>query len=240
MPFPRANIHSLCCNTFERFAETTKPAAIRRQEKLFARPAMKGRPMKKERLLAFNDAVLAIIMTILVLELKKPDEITLSGFWALRNNYFAYWLSFFWLGSVWISMHGIWEKVELVSRTVLWWNLIFLFFASFMPYATGLVSTHFNNSLAQAFYGGVVIVVTCVNWILHKVVDSANPGNHSLLEATKAFRMFQLPDIAIKLIGLILSLTVYPPAMMYGVLAAAAYVQLTKIIYYKKTRRNPF
>ena len=196
--------------------------------------------MKKERLLAFTDAVLAIIMTILVLELKKPEEISLSGLWALRSNYFAYWLSFFWLGSVWISMHSIWEKVETVSRTVLWWNLIFLFFASFMPYATGLVSTNFNNHLTQAFYGIVVIVVTCVNWILHKVVDRANPGNQSLHEATKSYRMFQVPDIAIKLIALILSLTVYPPAMMYGVLAAAVYVQLSKAIYYRKTRRNVY
>lgn len=196
--------------------------------------------MKKDRLLAFNDAVLAIIMTILVMELKKPEEISISGFWALRNNYFAYWLSFFWLGSVWISMHSIWEHAEKVSRTVLWWNLIFLFFASFMPYATGLVSSHFDNPLTQAFYGIIVIIITCANWILHKVVDSANPGNSALLNATRAYRRFQLPDIAIKVVALILSLTVYPPAMMYGVLAAAGYVQLSKIIYYRKRKRNAY
>jgi hypothetical protein len=71
-------------------------------------------------------------------------------------------------------------------------------------------------------------------------VDRANPGNQSLHEATKSYRMFQVPDIAIKLIALILSLTVYPPAMMYGVLAAAVYVQLAKAIYYRKTRRNVY
>ena len=196
--------------------------------------------MKKERLLAFNDAVLAIIMTILVMELKKPEEITISGFWALRNNYFAYWLSFFWLGSVWISMHSIWENAEKVSRTVLWWNLIFLFFASFMPYATGLVSTHFDNRLTQGFYGIIVIIITCTSWMLHKVLDTADPGNTPLLNATKSYRMLQLPDIAIKIAALILSLTVYPPAMMYGVLAAAGYVQLSKFIYFRKTKRNAY
>ena len=196
--------------------------------------------MKKDRLLAFNDAVMAIIMTILVLELKKPEELSISGFWALRANYFAYCLSFFWLGSVWISMHGIWEHAEQVSRTVLWWNLIFLFFSSFMPYATGLVSANFNNTLTQAFYGIIVIIITCTNWILHKVVDSANPQNEALLAATKAYRLFQLPDIAIKVIALVISLTVYPPAMMYGVLAAAGYVQLSKFIYFRKTKRNAY
>ena len=196
--------------------------------------------MKKERLLAFNDAVMAIIMTILVLELKKPSEISVSGFLELKTNFFAYCLSFFWLGSVWISMHSIWEHVEQVSRTVLWWNLIFLFFSSFMPYATGLVSANFNNRLTQAIYGTIVIIITCTNWILHKVVDSANPGNKALLEATKSYRRFQLPDIAIKVIALVLSITVYPPLMMYGVLAAAGYVQLSKIIYFKKNKRNAY
>lgn len=54
--------------------------------------------MDKERLAAFTDAVLAIIMTILVLELEKPEHVTWQGIWALRVNYFAYALSFFWLG----------------------------------------------------------------------------------------------------------------------------------------------
>ncbi len=134
-----------------------------------------------------------------------------------------------------ISLHA-----ERVSRTVLWWNLIFLFFSSFMPYATGLVSANFKNALTQAFYGIIVIVITCTNWVLHKVVDSANSRNEALLAATKAYRRFQLPDIAIKIIALVLSLTVYPPAMMYGVLAAAGYVQLSKIVYFRKTKRNPY
>ena len=51
--------------------------------------------MGKERLIAFTDAVLAIIMTILVLELEKPAEPTIEAFWALRQNFFAYFLSFF-------------------------------------------------------------------------------------------------------------------------------------------------
>lgn len=88
--------------------------------------------MEKERLVAFTDAVLAIIMTILVLELAKPSEPTLEAFWALRENFFAYFLSFFWLGSLWIALNGIWEKVKQISNGVIWWNLLLLFLASFM------------------------------------------------------------------------------------------------------------
>lgn len=57
--------------------------------------------MGKERLAAFIDAVLAIIMTILVLELEKPKAMTWAGLWDLRANFFAYALSFFWLGLMW-------------------------------------------------------------------------------------------------------------------------------------------
>lgn len=61
--------------------------------------------LNKERLVALIDAVLAIIMTLLILNLQKPAEPTLAGFWALRNSYFSYTLSFFWLGILWLSLN---------------------------------------------------------------------------------------------------------------------------------------
>lgn len=79
--------------------------------------------MGKERLIAFTDAVLAIIMTILVLELEKPDAPTIEAFFALRQNFFAYFLSFFWLGSLWMALNTLWEKVEKISTTVCNWFL---------------------------------------------------------------------------------------------------------------------
>ncbi len=62
--------------------------------------------MNKERLSAFADAVLAIIITILVLELEKPTHLNLTGFAELWPNYMAYTISFFWLGAMWINMHN--------------------------------------------------------------------------------------------------------------------------------------
>ena len=193
--------------------------------------------MSKERLIAFTDAVLAIIMTILVLELEKPAEMTFDGFWALRQNYFAYALSFFWLGSVWISMNSIWENVERVSRVVVWWSIIFLFCSSVMPYATGLVSANFDNRLAQAFYGIVVIAVTVCNWAVHNALERPNAGNQTLLDSTRAYRRLLVPDIVIKVAALVLALTVSPPLMMYGVLIAAGCFQLSKALYFGKTKK---
>lgn len=190
--------------------------------------------MKKDRLIALTDVVLAIIMTILILELEKPATPSLQAFWELRHNFFAYFLSFFWLGSLWMALNTLWEKVERISSEVVWANLYLLFFVSFMPYATGLVSSHFENYTAQLFYGSVVIVSTIINWYLHKVLDKPNQDQVELLKETEAYRKLLIPDILIKCVGFILALIIYPPIMMYSVLAAAAYIIPLKTIKEKK------
>jgi len=91
-----------------------------------------------------------------------------------------------------------------------------LFFASLFPYTTGLVATHFNNAVAQSFYGIIVLAVTFSNIGLSRSVDQANDNVHLGLLYTLPNQMTIL-DLAIKLIGLILAITVYPPAMMYSI-----------------------
>ena len=191
--------------------------------------------MKKDRLIALTDAVLAIIMTILILELEKPTTPSLQAFWDLQQNFFAYFLSFFWLGSLWMALNALWEKVEKISQRVIWCNLYLLFFVSFMPYATGIVSNHFMNHTAQLFYGLIVIMSTVANWFLHKAIDKPNIDKKELLEATAQYRKLLIPDLVIKGVGLILSLTVYPPIMMYSVLVAAFYIITLKALSEKKS-----
>ena len=190
--------------------------------------------MGKERLIAFTDAVLAIIMTILVLELDRPEAPTLAAFWALRTSFFAYALSFFWLASLWMGLNSIWEKVAAISNRVIWWNMLLLFFASLIPYATSLVSTYFDSRLMQAFYGIVVILMTAVNYALHKALEGPNRDVPALLAGTRTYCRLLLPDILIKLAGLVLALTVYPPIMMVSVLLAAAYILTGKHISDRK------
>ena len=117
-------------------------------------------PMKKDRVAAFTDAVLAIIMTILVLELEKPSEPTLAALWELRYSFFSYTLSFFWLGSMWVNIHNEWETIEKINAKTLWVTLVLLFFCSVIPYATDFVSRDFNSKVAQGFYGVFVMLVT--------------------------------------------------------------------------------
>lgn len=180
--------------------------------------------MSKDRLVAFTDAVLAIIMTILVLELPKPVAPTPEALLELKESLFAYTLSFFWLGALWFGMYQIWSKVEKVNNKVIWWNIILLFFASLIPYTTSLVSEYFNDSIIQGLYGIVVILLTVSNVILNKVIDEPNKDNIELLHNTEQFRSSLIIDGCIKVIGLLLTLTVIPQAMMISILIAAIYI----------------
>lgn len=172
--------------------------------------------MNKERLAAFTDAVLAIIMTILVLELEKPKTVNLAGLWALRANFFAYTLSFFWIGLMWTTHHNNWHKVKSVSNATVSYSLVMLFLASFFPYTTSLVASNFNNVTAQALYGVIVLAVSFSNMAISYSLKKVNPAAH--------FGWFYaLPnssiilDVAIKLVGLIITLTFYAPAMIYAI-----------------------
>ena len=180
--------------------------------------------MNKERLVAFTDAVLAIIMTILVLELPKPAEPTLEAILSLKESILAYTLSFFWLGALWFGMYQIWSMVKKVNSKVIWWNIILLFFASLIPYTTSLVSKYFDNATLQAIYGIVVIFLTISNIALNKAIDAPNKDNTELLNVTKQFRKSLTIDGLIKIIGLMLTLTVLPQAMMLSIVVAAFYI----------------
>lgn len=172
--------------------------------------------MTKERLVAFTDAVLAIIMTILVLELEKPDEVTLHSLWELRTNFFAYALSFFWLGIMWVNMHHGWHDVKKVSSKVVWNTMLLLFFSSFFPYVTSLVANNFYNEVAQVFYGIIILLVSTFNTLMYRSLRQI-PENVQMESFMRSRRWVPL-DLAVKTVGLVLTITVYPPAVTYAIL----------------------
>ena len=176
--------------------------------------------MTKERLAAFTDAILAIIMTILVLELKKPNPISWENLWQLRMNFFAYTISFFWLGAMWVLLHRNWHDIKSISNKTVWQSLLMLVFSSFFPCATNLVASDFNNSAAQSFYGIIVIAISCSNLWMQS--DLSHIKENQKAEAIQTFsvkksRWLKL-DMFLKTLGLFLSLTIWPSAMMYTVL----------------------
>ncbi len=179
--------------------------------------------MGKERLSAFTDALLAIIMTILVLELKEPAEMSLAGFWDSRETFFSYMVSFFWLGAMWVNMHMEWHTVKKINNKVIWYTLIMLFFSSLFPYVTRIVNTHFYNTAAQALYGALVFCVTFSNAAMYKSLVKADPFNRELVHRMKNRGAWARLDIALKGVGFVLSF-LYPPAMLLAVLATLVFI----------------
>ena len=177
--------------------------------------------MNKERLSAFTDAILAIIMTILVLELKKPEAADWASLWALRSDFFSYAVSFFWLGAMWVNIHNQWSRIEKIDNKVIWWSIIMLFFASFFPYVTSFVSDHFTSLFAQMFYSVVVICVSLSNMALGRAVAGAN-GQTSALDYSS--RRIVAADLIIKAVGIILAIFIYPPITMFAVILAGCVV----------------
>ena len=173
--------------------------------------------MNKERLAAFMDAVLAIIMTILILELKKPETATLKALWNLRGNFFAYTRSFVWLGTMWVNLHNEWRKIKYITPLIVWVNVVLLFFSSFFPYVTSFVTSYYNSSVAQGFYGIIVLAVTFCNIISGHLIGKANRNDEKSQESLKIRMRWLSIDIIIKIMGLIISCTFYPPAMMISV-----------------------
>ena len=172
--------------------------------------------MEKDRLGAFIDAVLAIIMTILVLELPRPETYNIAGLWALRTNFFAYALSFFWLGAMWVNIHQSYQAVDKISQKTVWSAIVMLFFSSFYPYATKLIADAFWNKTMQGLYGVVVLMITISVFGYYRQLDGRTKENKDKLDLRQQKWIFI--DVMLKVCGLFLSITVFPPATSIAVL----------------------
>lgn len=178
---------------------------------------MEQRTMGQERLSAFIDAVIAIIMTILVLELDKPKTLDWQGLWELRENFFAYALSFFWLGAMWVNLHAYSHRTEKITQKTVWAAMVMLFFASLFPYATNLIAMDFYNATVQVFYGIIVLLITAATLVFYRTVSEVNPSEEFRQMSEKRGRWIKW-DILFKIIGLICSLTIFPIGSSLAVL----------------------
>ena len=98
--------------------------------------------MEKNRLEAFSDGVLAIIITIMILELKQPAGAALSDFLALTPTLLAYLMSFMFVAIYWVNHHLMFQQAEKINVKILWCNIVWLFVMSFIPFGTAWVGTY--------------------------------------------------------------------------------------------------
>ncbi|MFN8155409.1 MAG: TMEM175 family protein [Bacteroidia bacterium] len=126
--------------------------------------------MNKNRLEAFSDGVIAIIITIMVLELKIPHGVQFSDFCEQLPHFAGYVLSFIYVGIYWNNHHHMIHTVKKVSGGILWANLHLLFWLSLFPYFTGWVSEHYREPVPVAAYGAVMLCAAIAYFILQNVI----------------------------------------------------------------------
>ncbi len=138
--------------------------------------------MGKNRLEAFSDGVLAIIITIMVLELKVPQAIDLAGLKPLLPKVLSYVLSFLYVGIYWNNHHHMFHSTQQVTGGILWANLHLLFWLSLLPFTTGWMGENHLAPTPTAVYGFVLLMAGLAYYILQQTII-AQQGRNSLLKA---------------------------------------------------------
>jgi uncharacterized membrane protein len=138
--------------------------------------------MNKARLETFSDGVIAILITIMVLELRTPESADLHGLHAILPSILTYLLSFLYLGIYWNNHHHTFVLVEKVSGGVLWANLHLLFWLSLIPFGTVWLGENHSAAVPAAAYGVILLMSAVAYTILLRVII-ATQGAHSKLAA---------------------------------------------------------
>jgi uncharacterized membrane protein len=142
--------------------------------------------MSKGRLEAFSDGVIAIIITIMVLELKVPHEADWHALIPVGPVFLSYVLSFVYLGIYWSNHHHLLQVVQHVSGGVLWANLHLLFWLSLVPFATSWMGENKFAGVPAALYGGVLLGAAIAYFILARTLLSIHAPDSLLAIALGA------------------------------------------------------
>ncbi len=142
--------------------------------------------MGKGRLEAFSDGVLAIIITIMVLELKVPHGASLDTLLPLAPVFLSYVLSFVYVGIYWNNHHHMLHAAAKVSGGVLWANLHLLFWLSLLPFATGWMGENHFAALPSAVYGIVLLAAAIAYRLLQQCIIAVEGPDSPLRRATGA------------------------------------------------------
>lgn len=170
--------------------------------------------MTKGRLEAFSDGVLAIIITIMVLELKMPEGNDWQSLQPLIPKFLAYIFSFLYIGIYWNNHHHLFQATKKINGGILWANLHLLFWLSLMPFATEWIGeTHFAKNPVSTY--GIVLIMC---WIAFMILESAvlNESENSSLKNAIHSKFKEYSSIVCYILG-------FAASFFYPYIAVALY-----------------
>ena len=156
--------------------------------------------MEKNRLEAFSDGVLAIVITIMILELSEPAGDHLSDFLALLPTLMAYVQSFLFISIYWVNHHMVFHNAERINVKILWCNIAWLFFLSFIPFATAWVGKYPSSWAPLSLYFADMALACITFHLMYYLIVCENGG--------KTFFRLELRSVV--------SLVVYILATIFG------------------------
>lgn len=167
--------------------------------------------METDRFETFFDAILAIIITVLVLKIPQPTTPTLAGILELQNIYIAYLISFLILYNIWYANHNLFRAVDNIDNITLWIYGVMTFVISLLPYFTIWIANNVYSIPAETMFGVIFIATHILNTAANWTIVKSNPySNIHNLQITNP--MHNIPLIVMA-IGFILTYTVYIPGI---------------------------
>lgn len=176
--------------------------------------------MNKERLAAFSDGVMAVIITIMVLEMKVPHGSDLEALRPLAPVLVSYVLSFVYVGIYWNNHHHLLHVVQSINGRILWANLHLLFWLSLIPFCSGWMGENHFDTLPVALYGVVLLMCAIAYYILARLLI-AQHGRKSDLAIALGSDCKGITSVLLYLAAIPLALFSSPAAFGIYVLVAA-------------------
>ena len=161
--------------------------------------------MEKERLLAFSDGVIAIIITIMVLELKPPRDASLGALAAVAPPFLGYVLSFVYIAIYWNNHHHMFHMVRRVSGGILWANMHLLFWLSLVPFATDWMGENHFARVPTIVYGVALLMPAIAYYVLQRMIIR-HQGADSALARALGRDLKGRASVGLYLVGFLLAL----------------------------------
>lgn len=168
--------------------------------------------MQTNRFETFFDAILAIIITVLVLKIPQPASPTPAALLELYPIYIAYLISFLILYNIWYANHNLFQIIDTIDNSSVWIYGIMTFVISLLPYFTIWLANHIYSIPAETMFGMLFIITHILNTLATRAIYKSNPYNDKLYELNFDSYYMSLPMIVL-IIGFILTYTVYIPGI---------------------------
>ena len=181
---------------------------------------MKVMLVETERFEALIDAILAIIITMIVMEFPLPAEPTVGALLELYPDFIAYILSFMLCFSIWIYHHNLFNIVNRLNSTITWTCGIIMIFVGLLPHVTMMLSTNFYSFMPQAMFGLIFMITNILTYLIEILIYNEDKANIALALAIENRKTVTIICFIIQVISFIIGYLYYPPMIIIGCLLA--------------------